>query len=107
MRLLAGCVLLVACALGAVSAQAPRQVSLLVTHGAVVTVDRDRRVIEDGAVAIDGARIADVGPTSAMAAKYRGAETIDAGGAVVMPGLINTHTHAPMVLAPWARGCAC
>jgi 5-methylthioadenosine/S-adenosylhomocysteine deaminase len=79
-------------------AQPTQSVSLLVTHGTVITVDPDRRVIDDGAVAIDGPRIVAVDPASEIAARYRGADTIDASGSVVMPGLINTHTHAPMVL---------
>src|SRR5919112_102301 len=85
-------------AVALVGAQAPRRVSLIVSHGTVITVDAQRRVIEDGAVAIDGTRIADVGRASDIAARYRAGDTVDASGAVVMPGLINTHTHAPMVL---------
>jgi 5-methylthioadenosine/S-adenosylhomocysteine deaminase len=98
MKRLGALVAAVAAASLAAHAQAPRHATLLVTHGIVITVDADRRVITDGAVAIDGARIADVGPASAVAARYAADETIDAHGAVVMPGLINTHTHAPMVL---------
>ena len=78
--------------------QTPRRVSLIVTHGTVITVDPARRVIDDGAVAIDGARIAAVGRATEIGRGYRAADTIDASGSVVMPGLINTHTHAPMVL---------
>jgi len=81
-----------------IAAQGPREVSLLITHALIVTMDGEARVIRDGGVAIDGATIAAVGDTAAIAAAYRGRETIDARGAVVMPGLINTHTHAPMVL---------
>jgi 5-methylthioadenosine/S-adenosylhomocysteine deaminase len=90
-------ILLVAAAVG-VSAQPPRTVSLVVTNGIVVTVDRDKRVIQRGAVAIDGRDIVAVDTADRIAAGYRGRVTIDASGAVVMPGLINTHTHAPMVL---------
>jgi 5-methylthioadenosine/S-adenosylhomocysteine deaminase len=75
-----------------------RTVSLLVTNGIVITVDGNRRVIPRGAVAIDGRDIVAVDTADAIAAGYRGRQTIDAAGAVVMPGLINTHTHAPMVL---------
>src|SRR4051812_44977733 len=82
-----------------VVAQAQKQaVSLILTGGIVVTVDGSRRVIEAGAVAIDGRDIVAVDAAAAIASAYRGRETIDAAGAVVMPGLINTHTHAPMVL---------
>src|SRR6187455_38190 len=83
----------------ALSAQnAPRDVDLIVTGGTVVTVDAAGRVIENGAVAIDGAEIAAVDTAAAIAKQFRGGETIDAAGQIVLPGLINTHTHAPMVL---------
>jgi len=79
-------------------AQAPRQVSLIVTNGIVITMDAGRRVLQNGAVAIDGADIVAVDTADAVRRQFRGRDTIDAGGQVVMPGLINTHTHAPMVL---------
>ena len=83
----------------ALSAQnAPRDVDLIVTGGTVVTVDAAGRVIENGAVAIEGADIAAVDTAAAIAKQFRGRETIDASGQIVLPGLINTHTHAPMVL---------
>src|SRR3954468_18232996 len=89
---------LVAAALGAGQPAARRPGSLLVTNGIVITVAPARRVIQAGAVAIDGRDIVAVDTTAAIAARYQARETIDAAGAVVMPGLINTHTHAPMVL---------
>src|SRR3954469_5509024 len=89
---------LVAAALGAGQPAARRPVSLLVTNGIVITVDPARRVIQGGAVAIDGRDIVAVDTTAAIAARYQARETIDAAGAVVMPGLVNTHTHAPMVM---------
>src|ERR1043166_1972373 len=88
-----------AAALASLSAQnGPRQVSLVVTNGTVVTMDADRRVIANGAVAVDGADIQAVDTAANISRQFRGADTIDANGMVVMPGLINTHTHAPMVL---------
>jgi len=97
-------VVMLACALGALMGTALggqaaiRQVSLVVTGGTVITVDGNRRVIPTGAVAIDGTDIAAVDTADAIAKQFRGAETIDATGQLVLPGLINTHTHAPMVL---------
>jgi 5-methylthioadenosine/S-adenosylhomocysteine deaminase len=86
-------------AMVAVSAQnGPREVDLVVTGGTVVTVDSAGRVIESGAVAIEGADIAAVDTAEAIARQFRGRETIDASGQIVLPGLVNTHTHAPMVL---------
>ena len=82
-----------------VSAQTgPREVDLVVTGGMVVTVDTAGRIIQSGAVAIDGTDIAAVDTAEAIAKQFRGRETIDASGQIVLPGLVNTHTHAPMVL---------
>jgi 5-methylthioadenosine/S-adenosylhomocysteine deaminase len=61
-------------------------------------MDTARRVIEDGAVVIRGGRIEAVGPRADLEMKYTAAETIDAVGKVVIPGLINGHTHVPMTL---------
>lgn len=95
----AAIVAVMAIALAAVWTQTrQRQVSLLVTGGTVVTVDGAGRVIPNGALAIDGSDIVAVDTTDAIRQQFRGVETIDAAGHVVMPGLINTHTHAPMVL---------
>src|SRR5262245_27020518 len=77
---------------------APRAVTLIVTNGIVVTMAPGGRVLSPGAVAIDGRDIVAVDTPAAIAAGYRAKDSIDARGAVVMPGLINTHTHAPMVL---------
>jgi 5-methylthioadenosine/S-adenosylhomocysteine deaminase len=75
-----------------------RQVSLIVTGGTVVTMDGVRRVVEGGAVAIDGDSVIAVDTAPGIAARFRSTTTIDATGQVVLPGLINTHGHAPMVL---------
>ena len=86
-------------ALVVVSAQnAPRQVSLVVSGGTVVTVDAANRVIANGAVAIDGSDIVAVDTADSIGKQFRGRDTIDATGQIVLPGLINTHTHAAMVL---------
>lgn len=90
---------LLAAAAAAVPARGARQaVSLVVTNGTVVTVDQASRIVTGGAVAVDGTDIVAVDSAEAIAARYAAQETIDAAGGVIMPGLINTHTHAPMVL---------
>ena len=77
---------------------APRRVSLIVTNATVVTMDSSARVLQGGAVAVDGSDIVGVDTAASINRQFRAAQTIDAGGQVVLPGLINTHTHAPMVL---------
>jgi 5-methylthioadenosine/S-adenosylhomocysteine deaminase len=81
-----------------VLAQTPRQVSLVITNGIVVTMDGGNRIINPGAVAIDESDIVAVDTAESVRRQFRGRQTIDATGRVVMPGLVNTHTHAPMVL---------
>ena len=81
-----------------VAAQQPTAVSLVINNAIVFTVDGNRRILNPGAVAINGTDIVAVDTPSAIASRYRAAQTIDATGKVVMPGLINTHTHAAMVM---------
>src|SRR3954453_18392808 len=77
---------------------ARRPVSLVISGGIVVTVDPAGRVLSPGAVAVDGRDIVGIDTPAAIAARFDAKETIHPAGQVVMPGLINTHTHAAMVL---------
>ena len=76
---------------------------LLVTNGRLLTRDAAHPYFEDGAVAIEGATIAAVGEAAALRAQYPDAEVVDARGGVIMPGLINAHTH---IYSGLARGLA-
>ncbi|HJZ68501.1 MAG TPA: amidohydrolase [Blastocatellia bacterium] len=80
------------------SAKSAERVDLIIRSATVVTMDASSGIIESGAVAIKGERIVAVGTNSDISAKYSSSRTINAAGKVVMPGLINTHTHVPMVL---------
>lgn len=73
-------------------------VDLVVTGRYVVTMDGTRRVIENGAIAIQGAQIVDVGPAAEIAKKHTAKQRLDRPRAILAPGLVNTHGHAPMVL---------
>jgi 5-methylthioadenosine/S-adenosylhomocysteine deaminase len=79
-------------------ASAKQHVDLVVTNGTVVTMDAQRHVLENGAVAVRGDSIVAVGPSADIAAQYDAAKIVDARGAIVMPGLINGHAHAAMSL---------
>jgi 5-methylthioadenosine/S-adenosylhomocysteine deaminase len=78
--------------------QGRRTIALVVVGGTVLTQNAAHEILSPGAVAIDGTDIVEVGTPEAIAARYRATDTIEARGDVVLPGLINTHTHAPMVM---------
>lgn len=69
-------------------------VDLLVRHGYLIIMDDDRSIIPDGAVAVRDGTIVAVGEDSALSARFRGADKIDARAAPVHPGLIEAHLHA-------------
>src|SRR5262249_44382907 len=74
-------------------------VDMLIVGGAVVTMNSDRQVFENGYVAIRGERVFDVGDAADLKARgYKAGLRVDARGKVVLPGLINAHTHIPMTL---------
>lgn len=89
-------VLMVASA--AAVAQDKQAVDLVVSGGIVVTMDGARAVYQDGSVAVRGDSIVAVGPRAEIESRYRGAQTVDARGHLVLPGFINGHTHVPMTL---------
>ena len=68
---------------------------LLLTNGLVLTMDPRFTVHRPGSVAVTGDSIVAVGPGTLA---YDAAETIDCAGRVIMPGLVNAHTHVPMTL---------
>ena len=73
-------------------------VDAIYTARYVVTMDSQRLLIENGAIAVRGERIVDVGTTSDITTKHTTKQRVDRPTALIMPGLINTHTHAAMSL---------
>ena len=84
-----------ACRLGA---EVRGKIDMLVADGLVITMDPARRVLDHGAVAVRGDRIVAVGTPAELKARYSPRQTVSAAGSIVLPGLVNTHNHAPMVL---------
>jgi len=81
-----------------VADSAPDGIDLVVQGDWVVTMDGGGTLIEKGAVAIDDGVIIDVGPAAEISANYPARETLAGEGRVVMPGLVNGHSHAAMTL---------
>ncbi|WP_327169466.1 amidohydrolase [Streptomyces subrutilus] len=73
-------------------------VDLLVHGGTVLTVDAASTVVPDGAVAVRDGAIVAVGPAAQLRARHAAADELDARGCLVLPGLVNTHTHLAMTL---------
>lgn len=73
--------------------------TLLITNATIVTGDDANTIWHGGAIAIEGRRIAGLGPAAEMAARFPGAEVLDARGRAVFPGFANIHTHLVMTMA--------
>ncbi|HET6181222.1 MAG TPA: amidohydrolase [Candidatus Sulfotelmatobacter sp.] len=78
--------------------QAKQDVDLIISGGIVVSMDGARTIYQDGSVAVRGDSIVGVGPRAEVEKLFKGAQTIDARGRLVLPGFINGHTHVPMTL---------
>lgn len=98
-------ILLVILILGALPVAAQRnrgrrmqRVDLLVLNGTLVTMDKAHSVIEDAGIAVAGGRIVAVGSSRDIIRMYTAPERVDASGKIIIPGLINGHTHIPMTL---------
>jgi 5-methylthioadenosine/S-adenosylhomocysteine deaminase len=75
-----------------------KSVDLIIQGGTLVTMDAEKHLIPNGAVAVEKDKIVAVGTANEIAQKFASKQTINANGKVVIPGLINTHTHIPMTL---------
>jgi len=76
----------------------PKKADTLLTNAIVLAMDEEFNQYEPGAVAVKGDSILAVGPEDEIKAAYTAKNTIDCGGKVLMPGLVNAHTHAAMTL---------
>ena len=74
---------------------------LLIGNGNLITWNADAPYVQDGCVAVEGNTITAYGTTKELRGRYPDAEYYDARGRVIMPGLINAHTH---IYSSFARG---
>jgi len=73
----------------------PKSADLLIVNGTVLTFDANNTEISNGVVAVSKDSITAVGPASELS-DWSASRVVDAGGGIIMPGLINSHTHASM-----------
>jgi 5-methylthioadenosine/S-adenosylhomocysteine deaminase len=88
------CTALLLCA----RAQATESADWIIQARYIVTMNAQHQLIDDGAIAIRGAHIVGVGPRTGIAQRFHAREVLDEPDSLVAPGLIDTHTHAPMSL---------
>ena len=75
-----------------------RQVDLIIKGDHIVTMDADGTVYKDAAVAVDEGLIIAIGPASEILTAYQPDKLLEGDNRVVMPGLVNGHSHAAMTL---------
>ncbi len=75
-----------------------KPITLVITGGTVITMDARWRILSPGAVAISGTDIVAVDTPEQIKLRFRARDTIEVPESIVMPGLVNTHTHAPTAL---------
>lgn len=80
------------------AAPIPVPCDLLVRADAVLTQDADRRVLTDAAVAVKDGLVLAVGDRAEVEAAHEPEQTLDMSGKLLLPGLVNGHTHLPMTL---------
>ena len=74
-----------------------KEADIIIKNGTILTMNGEREIIQNGVVVIKDKRILEVGSNDILAA-YSAKDVIDAEGGIVMPGMINTHTHASMTV---------
>ena len=75
-----------------------KKAELILKNAITLTMDPAMSIFNPGAVVIEGDHILDLGPEKEILSTYEAEQTIDCLGKVLMPGLINAHTHVPMTL---------
>jgi len=73
-----------------------KEIDTIISGGRILTSDENDSIIHNGSIAIDGDTIAGIGISEDIEKQFSGRRSIDANNCLVMPGLINSHTHAAM-----------
>ena len=71
---------------------------IVIHNGTIITVNENFDIIPDGEVCVKDGKIKKIAPADAGRPQPEADTLIDVSGGIIMPGLVNTHTHAPMIL---------
>ncbi len=74
------------------------QVDIFIHAGTIITMNASFDLIQNGIIAIKGEKIVAVGAAADITKNYTASTTVDLSDQVIMPGMVNSHTHAPMTL---------
>lgn len=75
-----------------------QDIDLIVKNGTVVTINANMQIIENGAIAVQNGIIIEIGKSTELLPKYQAKRIIDATGQLIMPGMVNAHSHASMTV---------
>ena len=78
-----------------------KMTDILIKDGTIITMDRKKKVIKNGSIAVDDKKIVEIGEAYDLKRKYKPEITIEAKGRLVLPGFVNVHTHTP---TPFLKG---
>ena len=73
-------------------------IDTLILGGMILTIDPEMSIIKNGAIAVRGSTIVGIGPAEEMRRRFTAEEVVDCSEQVIMPGMVNAHTHVPMTL---------
>ena len=73
-----------------------QEIDLIITGGKTLLMDENNTVLENNAIAVNASEIIDIGATGDILGRYSAKKTIDTGNSLILPGFVNTHTHAAM-----------
>lgn len=71
---------------------------MLFAHATIITVNTSREIIEDGAILVQGSKIAAIGKSDVLLANHPNEAITDLEGRIIIPGLVNTHMHTAQTL---------
>lgn len=71
---------------------------MLFLHATIITINPSREIIDDGALLVEGSKVAAIGKSDALLNEHPGQDVYDLRGRIIIPGLVNLHIHTAQTL---------